>query len=137
MPADWMEQYVNAWNSHDGSKLAALFAVDGTYENVVGTVHKGRDAITAYAETNHQSSNDYRFALLSGFQNESQYSIEWDYSGTNTGEIPGFPATNKPFRLQGVSIGELAADGKIRSNRDYWNLAEYLTQVGLLPAPRA
>ena len=137
MPANWMEQYLDAWNSHDGSRVAAFFAEDGTYENVMGTAHKGQDAVKAYVEMNHQSSSDFRMSLLNTVASDHQYAVEWEYSGTNDGEIPGFPASKRPFRLQGVSIGELDAEGKIKRSRDYWNLAEYMTQVGLLPAPGA
>jgi SnoaL-like polyketide cyclase len=53
--------------------------------------------------------------------------------GTNTGEGAGLPPTNKPFRIRGVSVGILDSSGKIKHNRDYWNLAAYLMQVGILP----
>jgi hypothetical protein len=33
-------------------------------------------------------------------------------------------------------VGRLV-DGKISENHDYWNLAAYLMQVGLMPAPPA
>jgi hypothetical protein len=33
-----------------------------------------------------------------------------------------------------VSIGQLDADGKIKQNRDYWNMAALLTELGILPA---
>jgi steroid delta-isomerase-like uncharacterized protein len=65
-----------------------------------------------------------------------QYALEWEMVGTNTGEAAGMPATNKPFRIRGVSVGILDADGKIKHNRDYWNLADYLMQVGILPPPQ-
>ena len=53
--------------------------------------------------------------------------------GTNTGGAAGLPATNKPFRIRGVSVGALDSNGKIKHNRDYWNMADYLMQVGVLP----
>ncbi|MBV9546109.1 MAG: hypothetical protein JO020_22465 [Chloroflexi bacterium] len=46
------------------------------------------------------------------------------------------PATNKPFEVRGVSIGELQ-QGKIRRNTDYWNMAEFPGAIGMLPAPLA
>jgi steroid delta-isomerase-like uncharacterized protein len=58
-------------------------------------------------------------------------------SGTNTGDVAGLPATNKPYRIRGVSIGQLDREGKIERNRDYWNMADYLVQVGILPPPDA
>jgi hypothetical protein len=50
-----------------------------------------------------------------------------------TGQNP--PSTNKPYRIHGVSIGRLESEGKIKTNRDYWNMADYLMQVGILPPP--
>lgn len=32
-------------------------------------------------------------------------------------------------------IGQLDAGGKIVRNRDYWNLAAYLVEIGLLTLP--
>jgi hypothetical protein len=55
-------------------------------------------------------------------------------TGTNDGadEEHGFPATGECFEIPGVSIGILR-NGKIRENRDYWNMSTYLNQVGLAP----
>jgi limonene-1,2-epoxide hydrolase len=36
--------------------------------------------------------------------------------------------------VPGVSVGRVR-DGRIVENRDYWNLADYLQQVGLMPSP--
>jgi hypothetical protein len=49
--------------------------------------------------------------------------------------MPGFPATNKSFHFKGASIGRLDDDGKIIENRDYWNMADFMTQVGPPPPP--
>jgi hypothetical protein len=35
-----------------------------------------------------------------------------------------------------VSIGVLE-NGKIKANTDYWDMAQFLTQIGLMPAPEA
>ncbi len=56
-------------------------------------------------------------------------------SGTNDGadDERGFPATGMRFDIPGVSIGVLR-HGKIKENRDYWDMTTYLTQGGLMPA---
>jgi hypothetical protein len=54
--------------------------------------------------------------------------------GTNDRERRGIPATGRSFRVRGASIGKLDASGRIVENRDYYNLAEILTQLGILPA---
>ena len=134
--ANWMETYLDAWNRHDGSAVAAFMAEDATYEDLaLGVVHEGREAIESFVDEAEQFSKDYAFISVSEQQSGDRYAMEWEMFGTNTGEAGGFPATNKPYRIRGVSIGRLDAQGKIQQNRDYWNMADYLVQVGILPAP--
>ena len=135
---DWISQYLDAWNSHDGAKVAAFMAPDATYEDLaLGVIHEGREAIKAFVDEAEQFSKDYTFTSVSEQASGDRYAFEWEMAGTNTGEGGGLPATNKSYRIRGVSIGRLDPDGKIEENRDYWNMVDYLTQVGLLPAPAA
>jgi steroid delta-isomerase-like uncharacterized protein len=134
--AGWLSAYLDAWNTHDGSKVAAFMAEDATYEDLaLGVLHEGRDAIRAFVDEADEFSNDYAFTAVSEQQSGDRYAVEWEMTGTNTGEAGGFPATNKAYRIRGVSIGLLDEDSKIKQNRDYWNMADYLMQVGILPAP--
>jgi steroid delta-isomerase-like uncharacterized protein len=138
MAAEWVDGYLDAWNSHDGRQVAALMAEDVVYDDLAsGVVHRGRDAVQAYVEQTVAFSSDYRFVTVSTQADGNRYAIEWEMLGTNTGASGGFPATGKPYRIRGASIGELGADGRIAANRDYWNLAAYLIEVGLLQPPSA
>jgi steroid delta-isomerase-like uncharacterized protein len=49
--------------------------------------------------------------------------------------MPGIPATGKQFSVRGVSILELE-DGKIRRCSDYWDMAEFLKQLGVMSQPQ-
>lgn len=132
----WMQDYLAAWDSHDGGRVVDFMAEDATYEDLaLGVVHAGRDAIKAFVEEAEQFSSDFKFKSVSEQQSGDSYAMEWEMFGTNTGEAGGLPATNKPYRIRGVSIGRLDAAGKIQENRDYWNMADYLVQVGILPPP--
>jgi ketosteroid isomerase-like protein len=42
----------------------------------------------------------------------------------------GLPDTGKRFEFPGVAIGRMR-NGKIVETKSYWNLATYLTQLGL------
>jgi steroid delta-isomerase-like uncharacterized protein len=127
---------LEAWNSHDGSQVAVFMAEDATYEDLaLGVLHEGRDAIKAFAQEADSFSSDYRFISISTRQSGSSYAMEWEMVGTNTGEGGGLPATNKPYKIRGASVGVVDDDGKIKRNRDYWNMADYLAQVGILPPP--
>lgn len=138
MGPQWVEGYLDAWNSHDGRQVAAFMAEGVVYDDLAsGLVHRGRDAVQAYVEQTVAFSSDYRFVTVSTQADGNHYAIEWEMLGTNTGASGGFPATGKPYRIRGASIGEVDTDGKIIANRDYWNLAAYLIEVGLLQPPPA
>ncbi len=133
---NWGHQYYEAWNGHDAEKVAAFMAEDATYEDLaLGVVNEGRAAIGAYVDEAARFSHDYRFDVVSEQATSDRYAFEWVMLGTHTGASRGLPATHKPYRIRGVSVGRLAGDGKIEENRDYWNLADFLGQVGLLRPP--
>lgn len=134
----WIQQYLEAWNSHDGAEVAAFMADDVTYEDLpLGVISEGRDAIKAFVHETEQLSKDYKWTSVSEQASGDRYAFEWEIAGTHTGEVAGLPATNKPYRIRGVSIGRLDGDGKIKANRDYWNMADFMMQVGILPPPPA
>jgi steroid delta-isomerase-like uncharacterized protein len=86
-----------------------------------------------FVQRSYEFSKDHKFVPVSEQSSSDSYAFEWEMIGTNTGEAAGLPATNKPFRIRGVSVGALDSSGKIKHNRDYWNMADYLMQVGILP----
>jgi steroid delta-isomerase-like uncharacterized protein len=59
--------------------------------------------------------------------------MEWHMAGTHEGDLPGLPATGKGFSIRGVTFLELQ-EGKIKRCRDYWDMAAFLTQIGLSPS---
>jgi steroid delta-isomerase-like uncharacterized protein len=130
-----LSSYRGAWNAHDVDAIAGFFTDDGVYEDVaMARVNRGRDAIRIFAAETFKSFPDFSLVeegdpLVSS---DGRYAAAWTMSGTHTGEVPGLPVTNKPFAIRGVSVGQFA-DGKIVRNADYWSLADFLVQVGILP----
>jgi predicted ester cyclase len=53
--------------------------------------------------------------------------------GTHRGDLPGMPATGKQVDVRGASILEFAGD-RIRRCSDYWDMATFLKQLGLMPS---
>ena len=131
---EWVGRYLDAWNTHDGSAVAAFMAEDVTYEDLAqGAVYRGRDGVAGYVGATDVWSSDYRFVVVTAQSDGAAYAIEWEMLGTDTGEVGGAAPTGKPYRIRGASIGTLDGDGRIVTNRDYFNLADYLAQVGLFP----
>ncbi len=62
------------------------------------------------------------------------YATEWVMTGVHTGDTPGLPATGRSFRVLGAGIGEVR-DGLIAHATEYWNMADFLGQIGALPPP--
>jgi steroid delta-isomerase-like uncharacterized protein len=60
------------------------------------------------------------------------YATEWVMTGVHTGDLPAARATGRPFRIIGADVGRLR-DGKILEVTAYWNLADFLRQVGDRP----
>ena len=131
---DW-EAYTDAWNRHDGAAIASFFLPDGVYEDTTMHVrNEGHEAIRRFVENfAEEFSSDYRFVFVGPpIITDSAYAGEWVVSGTNDRSGPAFPATGKKYEIRGVSIGTIR-DGRLNENHDYWDMATFLGQVGLMP----
>ncbi len=72
-------------------------------------------------------------SALPAKSNGSMYAFEHEGSGTSTTAIGSIPASGRPFVIRGVSLGALSPNGLVQEHRDYWDLADFLRQVGALP----
>lgn len=133
----WILDWVGAWNDRDAEVVAAMLTDDVRYRDLaLGEDLHGRDEVRTFMEGMSQTwSSDYRFTAHGSVQSGDLYSYEWTVTGTNDRANPalGLPATGAAFEIPGISTGRLAG-GRIADNRDYWNLAGYLMQIGLMPA---
>jgi steroid delta-isomerase-like uncharacterized protein len=137
-PADWIRAYNDAWSSHDPESVIRFMDDDVVYTDVaLGERLEGRPAVRDYVaglETNF--SSDYRMEWGQSVATDEAFATEWTMSGTHDhgDEARGLPATGQRFRVPGVSIGR-RREGKVLEERSYWNVADFLTQVGLMPTP--
>jgi steroid delta-isomerase-like uncharacterized protein len=130
-----LEDWGRYWSSHEMDRLLPLFTDDVVYEDVtLGVVNHGKDELRAFGEAFFAGFPDTTFELTSRFATGTQGGIEWVMRGTHRGDMPGLPAaTGKQVEVRGASILDFA-DGKIRRCSDYWDMATFLKQLGLLPA---
>ncbi len=133
----WMRNYVEAWNSHDPAKVLACMTEDVLRDDKgLGERLEGADAVRqSIVDAAENFSSDYRIDLGELIlATDEMYAAEWTMSGTNDREdkARGLPNTGRQFRIEGLSIGRLR-DGKVAEERLYYNMADYLTQIGLMP----
>jgi steroid delta-isomerase-like uncharacterized protein len=134
MSLDW-RAFSEAWNRHDWAAVAGFFA-DGVYEDrAQRTRAQGRgeirDGLAYWSQT---FSSDNTLEVTDSFETADRYGLEWIMRGTHDGSSPALPATGKSFAISGASLGRLEL-GRIAENRDYWNIADFLSQVGLMTSP--
>ena len=133
--------WADAWARHDSARVAALYADDGTYEDVAyGTAVHGPDQIRLYAEATIRAIGGLQLALQTAFGTVAfspagviplDYAAsEWIRSGTDQGLIPGVAPTGHYFAVRGATIFELRS-GQIVRTADYYSLATILRQLGL------
>lgn len=134
----WLLDYVDACNRHDPAAIVAQMTPDVlVVDTSFGGEHSGRDAVQKLLEgMDAGMSSDFRFTPKKLVENDGDFAFEWDLSGTHDRANPesGRPATGKSFTVHGLTIGHRRY-GLISENRDYWNLAAFLMQVGVLPMP--
>jgi steroid delta-isomerase-like uncharacterized protein len=122
-------KWAAAWNSHDPANVVALFAENGVYEDIpFGSSNRGTAALRKYAADYFAAVPDMKTVVTGGSIKNGRGYIEWVFSGTDV----GLYKTGKPFSLRGVSI-IATKNGKVTSDRDYYDLAALMKQVGASP----
>jgi len=59
----------------------------------------------------------------------NQVSAEWVATGTHSGDLPGMPATGRPFTLRGLTVS-IRQQGKIVREAIYYDLNDLKRQIG-------
>jgi steroid delta-isomerase-like uncharacterized protein len=129
-----LEDLVKAWTTHDVEKILSLVTDDCVYEDVtMAVVNRGKAELKGFLDAIFGAIPDFQMELISGFTAGNWGGAEWTMAGTHKGDLPGLPATGKKFSVRGSSICELR-EGKIKRNSDYWDMATFLKQIGVMPA---
>jgi steroid delta-isomerase-like uncharacterized protein len=119
-------------SSHDLDRFLSLFTDDCVYEDVaLGVVNRGKQELRTFIEGIFSAFPDFHIDLKSQFVAGHWAAMEWVMSGTHEGDLPGMPATHKQFTVHGASVAELSGAG-LRRISDYWDLATFLKQTGLM-----
>jgi steroid delta-isomerase-like uncharacterized protein len=128
---------VDAWNAHDATAVAAVYAPAATLHDAGGETAVGRDAIAARTQLYLDAFPDLRIDIATMEIDGDRFAWEWKASGTNTGSLAGAPPTGKSIVIEGCDVGAIGDDRLIQSETDYWNEASMMRQLGMAPEPAA
>jgi hypothetical protein len=140
-----LDRYLDAWVFHcpaggpDGGeareRLLACMTGDVRYEDVPsGAVFDGHEGIVEMCAAGYQMSTDLKYEIVSSVTDGRSYAFESVGKSTNTAASGPIPATGRSFVLRVMSVGDFS-DGLVCSHRDYWDLAGFLVQLGVMPPP--
>lgn len=128
-----IEQEAAGWSSGNLDQLLSVFSDNVTYEDVpLGVVFHGKEELRAFAKGFFNGFPDLKAVIVTTVVNGDRGASEWTFAGTQTGDMPNMPASNKRMDLRGMSTYEFAS-GKIKRKIDYWDVGTMMRQLGFAP----
>ncbi len=126
-----IQTYYTTFNSGDREAFLALLTDDVVHDINQGGVETGRTAFRTFLQ---RMDRCYReqvcdlvvFATEDGTRGAAEFDIEGEYLSTDEG-LP--PAAGQRYRLRVGAFFDLQG-GKVRRVTNYYNLQEWLRQVG-------
>jgi steroid delta-isomerase-like uncharacterized protein len=88
----------------------------------------GRAAIIARKTSNFSTLTNGQITILQRIVQGNQVTVEWEATGLHTGDLPGLPATNRPYVVRGVTV-VVRENGKIVRESLYYDLADLQRQL--------
>jgi len=122
-PERTFDEWAAGWSTQDIERVISLCTDQCLYEDVpLGAVNHGKDELRAFGQQVFNAFPDFTIQFTSHFAAGDLALLEWTMSGTHQGDLPGMPATGKPFSVRGATVLQLD-DGRISRNSDYWDMA--------------
>jgi steroid delta-isomerase-like uncharacterized protein len=128
-----LERYFDAWNGHDPEQAVAALTDGGTYEDPTTGGPLAGDDFAANVAGVCAGFPDVHFDIVSvAVGRDDTASAQWRMQGTNTGPLPGGPATGGTIDLPGADFFTYdAATDRLSSVLGYFDTATMLGQLGL------
>jgi steroid delta-isomerase-like uncharacterized protein len=131
-----VEEHVRCENEHDLPGIMATFSDEAKYDDAPWADHRlGRGAVEEYYRDLLAALPDLHIDVRDRFVTKDAVVLEVVISGTQAGSWRGLPATGRPVRFPLCAIYRFAANGKLASEKIYYDRAGVLHQVGLYFEP--
>ena len=130
-----MADYLAAWNARDADRVASFFSADATYDDRgAGEIARGPEEIRAHAARIHAAFSDLRFELVRAAHGDGFTAGEWRSRMTHSGPMDGLAPTGRVVESAGVDVATLDDEGRITHLVSYYDGAEIMRDLGVLPA---
>jgi steroid delta-isomerase-like uncharacterized protein len=130
-----MRAYLGAWNDRDANAIASFFTDDAVYaDHGAGATVHGHDGIRKHAARVHTGFPDLRFELVRAAHGDDFTAGEWRSVMTHLGDFEGLRPTGRVVESSGVDVATVDGEGRIVRLDSYYDGAEIMRDLGLLPA---
>jgi predicted ester cyclase len=119
----------SVFNQHDFSALAEHMKEDYIQHNLL--VPQGRDGFQSFFQDAFHAVPDWKYALKNIISGGDFVWVYGTYSGTQTGEWLGIPATGKAFAFDAVDIFRLEG-GRLAEHWDVMDVYGLFKQLGVV-----
>ncbi|MGH7961823.1 MAG: ester cyclase [Candidatus Binatia bacterium] len=133
---DFPRAYGVAWSSRDEKLFASFFSEEAIY--VEGGAHltfTGITEVVRFFKFMFAFAPDSQIVFTRLTGDRRSFSAEWTWSGTASGKLllDGilYPATNRPFSVQGVAFCTVNDAGLVTYHKDYYDTRTLLKQLGV------
>jgi steroid delta-isomerase-like uncharacterized protein len=131
-----VEEHVRRENRHDLPGIMATFGDEAEYDDAPwGEHHLGRGAVEQHYRDLLAALPDLQIDVCDRLVSDDAVVLEVLISGTQAGPWRGLPATGRPVRFPLCAIYRFAPNGKLASEKIYYDRAGVLRQVGLYHEP--
>jgi steroid delta-isomerase-like uncharacterized protein len=89
----------------------------------------GRAAIMERKDIITSAASDAKITITNRIVSGHQVTAEWVATGIHTGDLPGLPASGRPFSIQGVTV-VIRHEGKIVREALYYDANQLYRQLG-------
>jgi len=129
-----MQQYVDAMSGHNINRVRELLHSKYSYTSSDGRKQKGIQAGINIATMYMNAFPDLKFNIKNIFTVGNVVVTEFICHGTQKGKIMDIAPTGRKIELPVCDIVEVR-DGKIYAEREYYDTAEMMQQLGIQPKP--
>jgi steroid delta-isomerase-like uncharacterized protein len=130
-PRQVVEQWAAAFNARDADAAAGLYAENASnWQVAIGGPVVGREDIRKGLRAFFQAFPDSAIRTEALIEAGNTAVWTWITSGTWRGAFAGLSPNGKAYTLHGCSLFEVA-DGRIKSQRAYWDRATWFRQLDI------
>jgi steroid delta-isomerase-like uncharacterized protein len=131
-----VDEHIRCENSHDLEALMATFGMNARYDDEPWEDHRtGRDGVRSYYSELLRALPDLAIEVKRRHVTSASVVVEVMIRGTHLGPWRGLPATGRRIEFPLCGIYSFNADGKLASERIYYDRGTVLRQLGLFHEP--